>query len=81
MGLERFLGVCAECFVAKGGAKENSVMKLIPLVLAFVITYVLIIFVGKYLWNNCLVNVVTIAKPVTALQLLGVSILIRLLFN
>jgi len=81
MGLEKFFGVCAECFVAKGGAKDDGFMKLVPLVLAFVVTYVLIIFVGKYLWNNCLVNVVTIVKPVTAVQLLGVSILIRLLFN
>lgn len=81
MGLEKFFGACAECFVAKGGAKDEGLMKLLPLVLASVVTYVLIIFVGKYLWNNILVDVVTIAKPVTAIQLLGVSILMRLLFN
>ena len=45
---------------------------------AFVLAIILVI--GKLIWNNVLTKVVTIVKPVTSLQLLAISVLIKLIF-
>ena len=48
---------------------------------AFVLTQIIIITLGTFLWNNYLVPSVTFAKPlVGGIQLFGISILIQLLF-
>lgn len=44
--------------------------------LSFLLSYPLML-----LWNGCLVGAVTIVKPVTWLQMWGVSILLGLLFK
>ena len=46
----------------------------------FVLVLVLYLYLGQYLWNNMLVKVVTVVKPVTSLvQLLGVMVLLNIL--
>ena len=48
---------------------------------AFILTQVIIITLGTFLWNNYLVPSVTFAKPlVGGVQLFGISILLQLLF-
>ncbi len=49
--------------------------------ITFILTHLLLLFLGKFLWNNYLVNVTTIVKPLTSIfQLLAVSVLLKLLF-
>ena len=44
------------------------------------IVFFIILFVGKWLWNNSLVPLISIAKPVKSVwQILGLAVLISLL--
>ena len=48
--------------------------------IVIVLTFIIILLFGKYLWNNCLVSMITIAKPVKSpFKLLGLFILLRIL--
>jgi len=48
--------------------------------IVFTIYLILILLVGKYLWNECLCKVVTVCKPVQDIfTLLGVILLIDLI--
>ena len=48
--------------------------------IAFIITQLLLVFIGKYIWNTYLVNSVTFAKPLqSGFQLFALSMLIQLL--
>ena len=65
--------------------KENyirnvSILNLIASVISVVIVYALILLLGKYLWNNYLVEVSDSIKPIESLwTLLGISVLFKLL--
>jgi hypothetical protein len=49
--------------------------------LALIIIVVLIAFLGKWLWNNSMVPLVSVARPATsAWQILGLFVLLGLLF-
>ena len=49
--------------------------------LAAVVSLLILLLLGEYLWNNVLVKVVTFAKPVTSMwQILGLYLLFSLLF-
>lgn len=45
-----------------------------------VLVLALILLIGRLIWNNVLTKVVTIVKPVTSLELLAISVLIKLIF-
>ena len=48
--------------------------------LSFVIVNVLLLLLGKFLWNNYLVSAVTVVKPLKDIwQLLAISVLFKLL--
>ena len=48
--------------------------------LSFVIVNVLLLLLGKFLWNNYLVSAVTVVKPLKDIwQLLAISVLLKLL--
>lgn len=50
-------------------------------VIITLIAIVLLLLIGEFLWNNVLVKVTTIFKPVTSVwQILGLVILIKLIF-
>lgn len=50
--------------------------------ITLVIVYLLILLLGKYLWNNVFVKIFTIAKPITSIwQLFALVILFSLLFQ
>ena len=56
--------------------------KIIPAILAMITVQILLLFFGKYLWNNYLVKKVTGIKPLeSVLELLAISILLKLLVN
>lgn len=45
-----------------------------------VLVLAVILLIGRLIWNNVLTKVVTIVKPVTSLELLAISVLIKLIF-
>lgn len=63
--------------------KENLFQKhAIAFFFAAVIVEILVLVFGKFLWNHVLTRLVTIAKPAESIwQILGVSILLKLLYN
>ena len=79
--LERFYSSCLdEQNKEQFGVNSSSGKSVIPLVLAIVTVEILLLLVGTFLWNNYLVKVVTIVKPINSiLELLAVSILLKLL--
>jgi hypothetical protein len=60
---------------------RNSWATLVSAIIAYIIVVMLIVFIGKFLWNNSLVPLVSVARPATsAWQILGIFILLGLLF-
>lgn len=56
--------------------------ELLVTLITLVIVYLLILVLGKYLWNNVFVKVFTIAKPITSIwQLFALVVLFSLLFQ
>ena len=54
----------------------------IAVFLSFFIIELLVLLVGKYLLNNIVVKVISVARPVKSIwEILGLSILIKLLSN
>ena len=45
-----------------------------------VLALAIILLIGRLIWNNVLTKVVTIVKPVTGIQLLAISVLMKLIF-
>lgn len=71
---------CVNCVASDN--KKMSTERLIVTLITNVILVTLFLFFGKYLWNNCLVKVVTIAKPVNSVWvLLGISILAKMILG
>jgi hypothetical protein len=67
-----------------GGARitstsEHSMANAVASMISLVIVYVLLLLVGKFLWNEYLVKYVTIFKPIPGIiELMAISVLIRL---
>ena len=56
--------------------------QLIAAIISLLITQLLLLFLGKWLWNNYLVKTVTGVKPLESIvQLIAISFLIKLLMN
>jgi len=61
------------------GFEDNPIVKSLPLIISVVVSQVLLLLVGKFLWNRYLVKAVTVVKPLSSIvQLFAVSILLRL---
>ena len=59
--------------------RREVYMDLISTLLAFLIAVVILSFVGKWLWNNIVVDLVSVATPArTIWQILGLMIFISL---
>jgi hypothetical protein len=53
---------------------------MLALLVMLIVYFVLVLLVGKYLWNECLCKVVTICKPINnVFTLLGVIFIIDML--
>lgn len=58
--------------------KQSAKIVLVSLLTVFVI-FILILLVGKYLWNSVLVDLIPAVKPAKSIwQILGLSILLSL---
>ncbi len=61
------------------GSPSPARLALVSFITLFLI-FVALLFVGKYLWNNVLVDLISIAKPVKSVwQLIGLAVLISLM--
>jgi hypothetical protein len=60
--------------------RREAYMELIASILSFLIAVVIISFVGKWLWNNIIIDLFTFAKPVRNIwQILGLMIFLALI--
>ena len=67
-----------------GGNRLQNVSngELLVSLITLVIVYLLILLLGKYLWNHVFVKIFTIAKPITSIwQLFALVVLFSLLFQ
>lgn len=65
----------------QGGMKRMGVDPIIALLLSVVVLLILL-YLGEYLWNNVLVKVCTIVKPVNSMwQILGIYVLLQILLG
>lgn len=64
----------------KNGVNVPSQQSMVPTILALITILFLQLLLGKYLWNNFLVNAFTIVKPLESIiDLIALSFLFRLL--
>jgi len=60
--------------------KNQFSASLLSFVLSYFIIYILILFLGKWIWNTHAVEMISILKPINSIApLLGLSILVKLL--
>ncbi len=70
-----------ESFDSPTGFAPMTGKSAIVSIVTLVIMFGLILFVGKYLWNEVLCSLVSIAKPAKSIwQILGLAILISLMY-
>jgi hypothetical protein len=80
--IEKCVRACLDNSVEKfGGAKgmPSSTGEAFASLISLVIVYLILLLVGKFLWNEYLVKYVTIVKPIPGIvELLAISVLVRL---
>ena len=60
--------------------RRNSYVDFLAVVFAFILALVILAFIGKYLWNNVVVDLISVAKPAKSFwQILGLMLLITVL--
>lgn len=60
--------------------RKQTYVDLIAVLIAFVITLVILAFIGQLLWNNVVVDLISVAKPAKSVwQVLGLFIFVSLL--
>jgi hypothetical protein len=60
---------------------NNPLASLIGSFIVSIVSLLVLLFVGEYLWNNVLVEVISGIKPVTSVwQILGIVVLAKLIF-
>jgi len=71
-----------EGFLDVGNAdnRRETYIQFVASVLAFIVSLVILAFVGQYLWNHAVVDIISFAKPARSIwQILGLMIFIALL--
>jgi hypothetical protein len=65
MGLTALTKAAVEGFTSSSNSKErrNAYVDFISFLLAFILSMVILGFVGKLLWNEVIVELVSVAKP------------------
>ena len=62
--------------------ENNSMMRMLPTILAVITVDILLLLFGKYLWNTYLVPSTSLVSPIKSIiDLLAIKILLRLLLN
>ncbi len=70
-----------ETFESATGISPMVGKSAIVSIVTLMVMFALILFVGKYLWNEVLVSLVSIAKPAKSVwQIFGLAILIALMY-
>lgn len=60
--------------------RKQTYVDLIAVLIAFVITLVILAFIGQLLWNNVVVDLISVAKPAKSVwQVLGLFIFLSLI--
>lgn len=60
----------------------SAFLKLLPMILSIIISQVLLLLLGKFLWNKYLVNAIEVVNPIeSVLQLFGISVLTKLILH
>jgi hypothetical protein len=68
-----------ESFDSPTGYSATPFRTMLAYLLTIVIMLTILAFVGKYLWNNVLVSLVSVVRPVKSMwQILGLAILLSL---
>jgi len=69
-----------EAFESVNGIQPAASRMLLVSIITLGLMITALLFVGKYLWNNVLVQLISFAKPVRSVwQLVGLSILLSLI--
>ena len=71
-----------EGFLDNGNAdqKRAAYVNFVANLLSFILAFTIIAFIGKYLWNGIIVDLVSFAKPAKSIwQILGLMIFVALL--
>lgn len=63
------------------GVRDMSNSQILLLIIVVVITIVVYALLGSWLFNNFVCKAVTIVKPITPLQFLGLYFAIKILLN
>lgn len=60
--------------------KNKFSASLLAMLISYLIVYILLLFLGKWIWNRHAVEMITVLKPINSIiPLLGLSILVKLL--
>jgi hypothetical protein len=62
--------------------RSEMYIDVVATLISFTLAIILVSFVGKWLWNNVVVDLFTIAKPARSIwQILGLMVMISLLLK
>ena len=68
--------------VNENSAYKMNKLQLISFILGLILCQLLLLLLGKWLWNTYLVSVIDNVRPINSIwQILGISVLLKLLIN
>jgi hypothetical protein len=83
MGLQTAVAASLDAFTDMSGSdskRRDLYMELVSSILAFIIAVGIVSLVGKWLWNNVIIDLFSIAKPAKSIwQILGLMIFLYLI--
>jgi len=83
MGLQSAVAASLDAFTDMSGSdskRRDLYMELVSSILAFLIAVAIISLVGKWIWNNVIIDLFSIAKPAKSIwQILGLMIFLSLI--
>jgi hypothetical protein len=83
MGLQSLVSAGLEAFTDMSGSdskRRDVYMELVSSILAFVLAIAIVSLVGKWLWNNVVIELFSVAKPAKSIwQILGLMIFLSLI--
>jgi len=60
--------------------RREAYLEIIATVVSFLIAVIIVSFIGKWIWNNIIIDLFTIAKPAKSIwQILGLMIFLALI--
>ena len=61
--------------------RNQAIVKLMAYVISLIVSYAILLWVGKWLWNSYLVPVTNFQQITSLKQILAISILLKLMIN